>query len=138
MSWDISIQDLPREAKSVADIPNDYRPSELGTRSEMISRIQQILPEADFSDPSWGILDHAEFSIEFSMGSAETCRGIMLHVRGGGSAVATIERLLDKLKLRAIDCQAGDFFSSQAAEASFGQWQAYRDKVIKQRSPDDN
>ena len=69
MSWNISIQDLPADVQSVADISNDYRPRPLGTRDELIQRIQQLLPHVDFSDPSWGMLDDSAFSIEFNMGS---------------------------------------------------------------------
>jgi hypothetical protein len=54
----------------------------------------------------------------------------MLHVRGGGAVVEAIEQLLGRLQLRAIDCQTGEFFSVEAAEESFGEWQRYRDKVV--------
>lgn len=140
MSWDISIQDLPADAKTVADIPDDYQPSPLGPRSEVIARIQQILPNADFKDPTWGNLDGGDFSIEFNMGADEICDGFMLHVRGGGNAMATVARLLEHLKLRGIDCQTGDFFACEAAEASFGEWQAFRDRAIQKmqkESPDE-
>jgi hypothetical protein len=120
MSWDICIQDLPAGVQSVSEIANDFRPDALGKRDEVIARIRQALPDVDFSDRSWGILEHSEFSIEFNTGKEEICTGIMLHVRGGGSAIATIERLLQHLKLRALDLQAGDFFSPDAARASFG------------------
>jgi hypothetical protein len=130
MSWDISIQNLPAEVQSIDEIPGNYQPAPLGAQSDLIARIQQVLPEVDFSDPTWGILDQPNFSIEFNMGSSDICDGFMLHVRGGGGAVPTIARLLDHLKLRAIDCQTGDFFSSGAAEDSFSQWQSFRDRSI--------
>ena len=140
MSWDIIIQDLPPDVQSVSEIANDYRPRALGKRDEVIARIQQALPDVDFSNRSWGILDHSGFSIEFNMGKEEICNSFMLHVRGGGGAISTIERLLQHLKLRAIDCQTGDFFSRDAAQASFIQWQAYRDRVVreKEKPSDDN
>jgi hypothetical protein len=132
MSWDISIQDLPRDVQSIADIPNDYRPSPLGPRAAVIARIQEVLPDVDFSDPTWGMFERQDFSIEFNMGAKEICDGFMLHVRGGGNAIETVARLLHHLQLRGIDCQTGDFFSVEAALGSFGQWQAYRDRVIGQ------
>jgi hypothetical protein len=138
MSWDISIQDLPADVQSVGNISNDYRPRPLGTRDELIQRIQQLVPQVDFSDPSWGMLDDSEFSIEFNMGSEEICHGFMLHVRGGGSPIATISRLLQHLNVRAIDCQTGDFFSPEVAQASLRQWQAYRDRVIREKSSSDD
>lgn len=132
MSWDISIQDLPRDVQNVADIPNDFQPKPLGPRSTVIARIHEVLPDVDFSDPTWGMFDRLDFSIEFNMGAEEICDSLMLHVRGGGSAMETVERLLKHLQLRGIDCQTGDFFSIEAARSSFGQWQAYRDRVLGQ------
>ena len=138
MSWDISIQDLPADAASLDDIPNDYVPRPLGTRSEMIARIQELLPDTNFSDPSWGMLIRSEFAIEFNMGSEEVCGSIMLHVRGGGPAMTTVTHVLKHLNLRGLDCQTGDFFSLEAAEASFGEWQDFRDRVIQQERPNES
>ena len=132
MSWDISIQDLPRDVQDVADIPNDFQPSPLGPRDAVIARIHEVLPDVDFSDPTWGMFVRPGFSIEFNMGAQEICSGFMLHVRGGSRAMEAIARLLQHLQLRGIDCQTGDFFSVEAAQGSFGQWQAYRDRVIGQ------
>jgi hypothetical protein len=134
MSWDISIQNLPADAASLADIPNDYRPEPLGPLQEVIKRVQEVFPAADFSDPSWGLLRNEEFSIEFNMGRHEICNGFMLHVRGGGGVALAVERLLRHLNLRGIDCQIGEFFSLEAAEASFKQWREFRDRVVSQSS----
>lgn len=128
MSWDISIQDLPRDVQSIADVPDDYRPRLLGPRATVIARICEVLPDVDFSDPTWGMFERPDFSIEFNMGAEEICDGFMLHVRGGGSAMETVARLLEGLQLRGFDCQTGEFFSIEAARGSFGQWQAYRDR----------
>jgi len=128
MSWDISIQDLPRNAHRVQDIPHDYQPKPLGPREEVIRRILEVVPDVNFSDPSWGLLDDP--CIEFNMGRDETCDSFMLHVRSS-NAVDLIARLLDHLQLRGLDCQTGDFFSVEAAEASFGDWKAFRDRVVQ-------
>lgn len=48
------------------------------------------------------------------------------------SAMATVARLLQHLQLRGIECQTGDFFSVDAAQGSFAQRQAYRDRVMDQ------
>ena len=97
----------------------------------MIARIHAVLPDVDFSDPTWGMFERPGFSIEFNMGAEEICDGFMLHVRGGGSAMETVARLREGLQLRGFDCQTGEFFSIEAARSSFGQWQAYRDRVIE-------
>jgi hypothetical protein len=130
MSWDISIQDLPADVKTVADIPEDYQPRPLGRRADLIARIQELLPDVTFSDQSWGMLDRPGFSIEFNMGAEEICDGFMLHVRGGSSAMDTVARLLQHLQFRGFDCQTGDFFSPPVAQESFKQRQSYRNQVI--------
>jgi len=65
---------MPLDVKSVSDIPHDFRPNPLGSRAEVITRIREIFPQADFSDPSWGLFDVAGFSIEFNMGRKEISR----------------------------------------------------------------
>ncbi len=123
--------DLPLGAKTVAEISNDYRPNPLGPRSELIDRIRKMLPDANFKDPTWGIFDGPGFSIEFNKGSKEICDSFMLHVRGGGSAMTVVGRLLQHLAVRGIDCQTGDFFVHDAAEESFAKWQTFRDQVVR-------
>ena len=67
-------------------IPDDFRPSPLGPRSEVIREIRRVIWDVDFTDSSWGILDRPTLSIGFNMGSEDVCGGFMLHVRGGGDA----------------------------------------------------
>ena len=124
--------DLPAEARTIDDIPQDFAPKPLGPRSEIIAHIQQILPQANFADPSWGMLAGWGFVIEFNMGREEICDGFMLHVRGGGAAMGAVAQLLEHLNLRGIDCQTSELFSVEAAEASFREWQAFRDRPVRQ------
>ncbi len=130
MSWDIYIQDFPAAAKKVADIPNDFRPRSLGMRADLIAQIREVVPTADFSNPDWGLFEWDGFSIEFQMGEGEECRSITFLIRGGGNPTSLIAALLDRLQLRGIDCQAGEFFNVDAARASFGSWQRYRDQIV--------
>lgn len=130
MSWDISVQDMPKDAKSVDDISDDFQPEPLGPRKELIERILKILPDVDFEDPSWGILRREGVSIEFNMGREEICDGFMLHVRSGGDTVNLIHYLLESLKLKAFDCSEGDFFRIDTAGESYQNWKKFRDRVI--------
>ena len=131
MSWDLFVQDLPSEAKRVADIPSEFRPSLIGKRSEIIDGIISIIPTADFSDPSWGQIDGQGWSIEVNLGPEEKCRGFALHVRGGDAAVGAVAAILQRLNLRALDSQTGEFFvADESAVESFRQWKKYRDHVI--------
>ena len=80
MSWDIFVQDIPDEARAVRDIPDDFEPRPLGSRTEVIRRIPEVVPTADFSDPSWGTVEGPDFSIELnSVRYKQTTAG--LHAR---------------------------------------------------------
>ena len=129
MSWDLLVVNLP-DVESIDDIPKDYVLPSLGKLENIIARIKKIIPKVDFSHSDWVILIEESFSIEFSMGTNETCDSFMLHVRGGGNAVLTISYLLKEMRLRAYDCQSGDFFTVDSAQGSFADWQAFRDGVI--------
>jgi hypothetical protein len=131
MSWDIYVQDLPLEFERLADIPTGFRPGTLGERSRIIASICEVLPMADFSDPSWGVVDGDGWSIEVNLGKDDVCRGFAFHVRGGGEAVGAVAAVLKHLNLRALDAQTGEFFSAGAeAQASFARWRAFRDRVV--------
>lgn len=132
MSWDIFVQDLPRDAKSIADIPADFRPRPIGTRTDVIRKIKEVTPDADFSDPSWGRIEADDWSIEVSIGTDEECAGFALHVRGGDETVGVVAAILEHLNLRALDSQTGEFFvAGPEALESFQKWRAYRDQAVK-------
>jgi len=134
VSWDIYIMNFPLSVKKVADIPDDLTRTPLGSRDDLIKQIQEALPGADFSDPTWGDFVQDGCSIEFNMGSDSICDSIMLHVREGGEPATIIAAVLDRLKLRAIDCQTGEFFDVEPAKASFNSWQQYRDQIVGRKA----
>ena len=130
MSWDIFVQDLPPDAKSVADIPADFKPAPIGKRSMMIERIKEIVPTVNFSDPSWGLIDGDGWSIEIDIGVQEDCDGFAFHIRGADAAAGVVAAILQHLKLRALDSQTGDIFVPGAdAVDSLRKWRAYYDRA---------
>ena len=135
MSWDIFVQDLPRDARSTADIPADFRPKPIGSRADVIRQINDLIPDADFSDPSWGRIEAEDWSIEVNMGADEECKSFALHVSGGDAVVGVVGAILKHLNLRALDSQTGEFFVAGAeALDNFQKWRAYRDQVINRRA----
>lgn len=131
MSWDIFAWDLPQDLKSVRELPHDFKPKSFGSRSSVISRIKEIFPNADFPDPSWGLIDGSSWSIEVSLGKDQDCDSLTLHVRGEDAAVNAVASIVDALGLRAIDAQTGEFFAAgPEALESFRAWRAYRDQIV--------
>lgn len=131
MSWDIFVQDLPRDAASVEEITHDFKPKPIGLRQNIIRDIVSAIPSANFSDPAWGLIDGDDWSIEVNLGDEEEVKSFAFHVRGGDAAAGVVGAILEKLKLRALDSQTGDFFlAGPEAVESFRKWRAYRDSVI--------
>ena len=131
MSWDIFVFDMLRGAKAVEDIPADFKQAPISRRSDVIAGIRQVVPEADFSRPSWGSIEGDGWSIELNMGDEEECDGFAFHVRGGDAAVGVVAAILSHLDLRAVDSCTGDFFAAGPESLeSFRKWRAYRDRVV--------
>jgi hypothetical protein len=134
MSYDLFVQNLPPEAKTLEDIPSDFKPVSIGERSLIIDKIKVVVPDADFSDPSWGRIQADDWSIEINMGANEHCSGFAFHIRGGAGAFGVVEAILQALSLRALDPQAGGFFvAAPEATDSFNRWRAYRDRVVNRQ-----
>ena len=131
MSYDIFVQDIPESASSVDDIPQDFVPSPLGSRQSIIDGILDVIPSADFSDPSWGRIDFEDWSIEVNIGEEEPCASFALHVRGGSRALGAVAAILERLGFRALDTSEGGIFSADRASIeSFNRWRGYRNRVI--------
>ena len=133
MSWDLFVQDFPQSVESVEQIPDDFSPKPLGRRSEIIAKIESVLTDVDFSNPSWGILDAGAdgYSIEFNMGDEETIDGFAMHVRGSSAAVESIAKVLSSVGQRAIDSSSGDFFDQNEAYKNLHSFNEY---VLRLRS----
>lgn len=135
MSWDIFVLDLPRNVSKVADIPESFSPGVIGKRSEIIDALISLIPTADFSTPEWGVIAGPDWSIEVNIGPEEDCRSFALHVRGGDGAVGAIAAILQRLNLRALNSQTGEFFlADENAKESFHRWKRYRDQVIGEQA----
>jgi len=130
MSWDIFAQDLPADARNIDDIPDDFEPHALGSRSEIVGRILAVLPTVQFDDEGWAALDEAGCAIELNVGSADTVASVAIHVYGGDRAPIVVSQLLEQLGCRAFDpASTTGIFDASTAAASFARWREYRDRV---------
>jgi hypothetical protein len=131
MSWDIYVQDIPPSVKSVSEMPDDFEPRALGRRADIIARIREIVPSADFTSPSCGQIDGPDFSIEVSIGNLEQVESFAFHVRGGDLAAIVVADILRHLGLRALDpsSPSGIFELDGDPAAGLRRWRDYRDSI---------
>lgn len=130
MSWDVLLLRLPAHVTSVGEVPDDYTTPPLGRRQDVLAAVNQTLPEADLSDPAWGELLGAGWSMELNIGSKDPVDSIMLHIRGSGDDVLTpVFQLAAALDCKVLDCSEGDLITPQGT-SGWHAFQEFRDRVI--------
>jgi hypothetical protein len=135
MSWDVYLMPMPPDVSRVRDIPDDYQPPSMGTRTEVIDRIRARVPAVNFADPAWGVLECGTFSIEFNVGK-DPVTSLMLHVRGADEAIGVVRDVAEALECGAIETGDGEVidFDSPRATLGFARWRAYRDQIARSRT----
>ena len=134
MSWDVMVCNYngspPKDFENLSD---DHKPDPLGPASTIRKSISQSLPGVDWSDPTWGIYDGDEFSIEFNTGAEDPINSIMLHVRGSGDAITALLQFANPNKWSLLDFSTGEFLDPEnPSQKGWEDFQAFRDKMLDQ------
>jgi hypothetical protein len=103
MSWDVFFQDLPAGIRSIDEIPDDFQPGPIGSRADVLAAIRAAVPDVDFTDPTWGVVERDGFSIEVNIRADDPVHSFALHVRGGGAALEVVRALAAALGRPALD-----------------------------------
>jgi hypothetical protein len=131
MSWDVMVFRFAGKPPASTEEMDDAQRLPLGAAADVRAGIAAALPQTSWDDPTWGIFDGDGFSIEFNVGDDDPIDNMMLHVRGGGNAIAAIMSFVSPLGWSALDCSTGEFLDPAApSEEGWKGFQAYRDKVI--------
>lgn len=90
------------------------------------------MPEADLSDPAWGLVEGDGYSVELSLGDKEELDSFAMHLRGDETALYLAWQILERLGLRAFspESESGIFALDADAMAGFRRWQAFRDEAL--------
>jgi hypothetical protein len=132
MSGDVMIFNLGGKTPPPLEQLQDSDFHSLGPAGEVRQRISGLLAGVDWSDLSWGLYEGDRYSIEFNVGKDDPISNIMLHVRGGGDAIAAIAQFAKPLGWSALDCSTSEFLDLEnPSQAGWEGFQAYRDKIIK-------
>jgi hypothetical protein len=130
MSWDVAVLNLGGELPP-ADAAEAEPVGPLGPAAQVRRRIVKHLPGVDWSESRWGIYKGDGFTIEFNTGDEDPIDSIMLHVRGGGEAIAALLQFANPNGWALLDCSTSEFLDPE--NPSIEGWegfQAYRDKTI--------
>ena len=80
MSFDIFVQDIPAAAKSVDEIPADFVPKPIGTRTAVVASLSKVAPKVNFSSPAWGTIDGDGYQIEINLGLDDPVTTFAFHL----------------------------------------------------------
>jgi hypothetical protein len=131
MSWDVFLMKVSEKVIKVEYMDENFPPQLLGGRNEVLALFKELFPEADFTDPSWGILDNENYSIEFNIPNEDSLESITLHIRGDELVVKAVEKICQRTGWRAIDSGSGDFIDfSNSPETGFKEWQNFKNQVL--------
>lgn len=132
MSWDVMVFNFGGRTPPPIEEVQDSDLVPLGPATEVRQRLSSHLPKIDWSDVTWGILEGDGFSIEFNGGKNDPIANMMLHVRGGGDAIAAITTFARPLGWSVFDCSTGEYLDlDNPSQAGWEGFQAFRDKVVE-------
>lgn len=128
MSWDIFISKTPIDELEEALFDT------LGKKEEVIDRIIEILPSANFKNQDWGNYRDEECSIEIALGDSEKIDHLMLYIRGKekNRPIVIIKEICKEFESYAMDCSSGEQMNfDETDKSSFKAWQDYRNSILK-------
>jgi hypothetical protein len=132
MSWDVMVFNYH------GNPPKDISPSDeggsdpLGPAAAVREAIARTLPGVDWSDPIWGIYMGDGFTLEFNTGKDDPITAIMVHVHGGGDAIAALLRFAIPNRWSLLDCSTSEFIDpSNPSQEGWEGFQAYRDRIVE-------
>ena len=131
MSWDLLVYDFQGDPPPVEDWDADDGVAPLGSPKEVRARIDAQIAGVDWSDPTHGIFEGDGFTIEFALGSEKVLETFMLHVRGGGEAVAALLQIAEPNRWSLYDCSTDEWIDPKdPSNAGWEDFQAFRDRAF--------
>jgi hypothetical protein len=128
VSWSVLLMNLPAVANS-DEIPKDFEFVPLGTREEVIARIRQVAPDADFTPHERVDVESDDYHIELFLGEEDPVKGIVVSVTAG-DGVAMVRHLLDHLAWPAMDIDSGQIYAPETDEARAGAWRRWCEQIF--------
>lgn len=136
MSFDIFVQDLPADAKTIDDIPDSFLPAPIGPRKRVLDAIRRAIPDVVFDDAGWANIESVTYSLEIHIDDADPTVAFALYLRRGEAALDVVAQILHELDCRAlVPGTASGFFEPGEAREAYAQWRHWlASRVERDRS----
>jgi hypothetical protein len=139
MSWDVIVFNFrgspPRDLES---FESHEPPEALGTPNTVSRSIDEFLPGVHWSDPTAGLYEGDEFTIEFNLGGGEIVNTMHLQVRGSGDAVAALMQFAVPCGWSLLDCSTSKFLDpNNPSTEGWDGFQSLRNRAMEQYKQSD-
>ncbi len=133
MSWDIVVLNYgdapPVDAEEMGAAGE---PDPLGSATAVRELISQHLDGVDWSDPTCGVYRGDGFTIEFPIRDSDPVESLMLHVRGGGDAIAALLQFAQPNNWTLFDCSTSEIIDpDDPSQEGWEGFQELRDKDVE-------
>lgn len=137
MSWDVFLFRVPEGITSYNQLPDNFKSEAMGYPDNIISTLEALYPTLHFDDKEHGELELGGAAIDLDLQFTDEGRVnvIAMSVYGGGDPISIIQKICKALGCKAIEPVTCDFIQFNGdGEASFQQWQDYRDFVVNRHN----
>jgi len=133
MSWNVLVLNYHgKPPVDIGQLPKDHRPDSLGPTAEVRKAISRVLPDVDWSNPTWGTYEGDGFVFEFNMSEEPVKDTFMIRVTGGGDAITPMVKLAIQNKWSLLDISTMEFIDpANPSKEGWEGFQKYRNNVIK-------
>lgn len=114
MSWAVYAMRGPGGVRRLDDIPVDYEPPSVGSSTDVVAAVRELVPDVDTSKPSWLALRSADFDVEMTIGKGVEVRDITFYLNDGPRSIPIVMEISRKLGVTPYDTESGDFLTEES------------------------
>ena len=131
MSWDAIIFNKTGLPASFENLPDDWKPTPIGTLEGVRTQISQVV-DVNWSSPAYGTLETPDFVVEFNIRAEPTLDTVGVRVVGGGNPMPVLVQLCRSNNWVLFDIQTSELIhAEQDATSSWCQFTNWRDRAMK-------
>jgi hypothetical protein len=95
-------------------MPVDYEPPAVGTATDVVAMVREVVPDVDTSKPSWLALRSPEYDVEMTIGKGFEVRDITFYLNDGPRSIPIVMEISRRLGVTPYDTESGNFLTEES------------------------
>ena len=95
-------------------MPVDYEPPAVGTATDVVAKVREVVPDVDTSKPSWLALRSPEYDVEMTIGKGVEVRDITFYLNDGPRSIPIVMEISRRLGVTPYDTESGNFLTEES------------------------